>query len=68
MYDFVDDTVNPIRGACPHKCKYCYVNSLKKRFPVIRNKYSGKIELDNRVMRKKLKTGNLFLINKINNA
>lgn len=26
MYPFVTHTWNPIRGQCPHKCGYCYMN------------------------------------------
>jgi len=26
MYGFVTHTWNPIRGICPHKCSYCYMN------------------------------------------
>lgn len=25
MFPWVDETVNPIRGQCPHQCSYCYV-------------------------------------------
>jgi len=25
MYDWITKTWNPIRGACPHQCSYCYV-------------------------------------------
>lgn len=62
MYEFVYDTKNPICGACPHKCKYCYVENRKKRFPVIREKYSGKIRLDEKVLNKKLVSGKFYFI------
>ena len=44
MYEAVK-TWNPVAGACPHMCKYCWVQKLKKRFPALRKKYSGEIRL-----------------------
>ena len=35
------DTYNPLGGECQHKCRYCYVGTLKKMFPGVREKYSG---------------------------
>jgi hypothetical protein len=32
MYPFIDYTWNPIKGACPHNCSYCYVKRIYKRF------------------------------------
>jgi len=26
MYSFITDTWNPVKGACPYACHYCYVN------------------------------------------
>ncbi len=62
MYDFVNDTINPIGGACPHKCKYCYVNRMKRKFPVIKEKYSGEIRLDEKVLKKNLKRGLFYFV------
>ena len=44
MYSFIDYTWNPLAGQCPHRCSYC---STKKylRFPVISEKYSGKLRI-----------------------
>ncbi len=47
-------TANPLRGACPHACDYCYGGSLKKRLPEIKKKYRGPIELDEKDL--KIKT------------
>lgn len=30
MYGFVTHTWNPIRGKCPHNCKYCYMQNIWK--------------------------------------
>jgi len=46
MYDWIDECVNPLAGECQHKCVYCYMNSLKKRFPKIREKYTGESRID----------------------
>ena len=35
------DTWNPLGGLCLHKCCYCYVETLKKMFPGVKEKYSG---------------------------
>ena len=34
------DTWNPLGGVCLHKCRYCYVETLKKMFPGVKAKYS----------------------------
>ena len=62
MYDFVNDTINPVCGACSHKCKYCYVERMKKKFPVIKEKYSGEIRLDEKVLKKNLKSGLFYFM------
>lgn len=41
MYPFITKTHNPIGGECPHRCSYCYVNGLKKRFKSVNQRYSG---------------------------
>ena len=35
---------NPLGGKCMHDCSYCSTNSLK-RYPVIKEKYSGEVRL-----------------------
>lgn len=40
------DTCNPLAGECLHKCRYCYVETLKKMFPGVAAKYSGKARID----------------------
>lgn len=32
MYDFVTHTWNTVKGECPHKCGYCYMDAIRKRF------------------------------------
>lgn len=56
-------TINPLRGKCPHKCKYCYVPHMVQKFHSIETKYSGEIELDNSVLKKRIdgKGGTIFI-------
>lgn len=51
MYNWVQATWNAVGGECPHKCQYCYVTALKRKFPRMREKYSGEI----RIIEKELK-------------
>jgi DNA repair photolyase len=62
MYDFVNGkTWNPIGGECWHKCHYCYVSSLKDRFPAIKKKYSGDPYLDDKAF-KSLGKGHFYFV------
>lgn len=60
MYEGVV-TWNPLAGTCPHGCTYCSTNALK-RFPVIEDKYSGRIRLDYVVLNKNLGTGKTIFV------
>ena len=62
MYEFIKDTVNPLAGRCPHDCSYCYVKDLKKRFPAIREKYSGELRLCEKTMKKNLGNGKTLFV------
>lgn len=52
MYNFVTHTWNPIKGKCPHDCKYCYM----KRFPV------GELRLVEEELKTDLGKGNTIFI------
>lgn len=43
-------TGSPVAGYCEHECIYCYMNTLKKLFPGVRQKYTGDPRLDERMM------------------
>lgn len=46
MYQgWVDYTHSHLAGKCSHECSYCYVQSMAKRFPAIKERYSGEIRL-----------------------
>ena len=56
-------TINPLRGKCPHQCKYCYVPHMMKIFPNIERKYTGDIALDENVLKSRIKGngGTIFI-------
>lgn len=45
MYEWVTHVWNPIDGKCPHACPYCYVQDMAKRFPAVKQHYSGPLRL-----------------------
>lgn len=45
MYDQVSHVHTHLGGECPHECHYCYVQKMGKRFPAVKEKYSGLIHL-----------------------
>ena len=62
MYEFIGETWNPLNGQCPHNCPYCSTNKLKKRFPVMRELYSGEIRINERQLNRKLSViNNIFV-------
>jgi hypothetical protein len=63
MYSFIGkDTWNPLGGVCEHSCKYCFTNPLKERFPVLREKYSGELWLDEKAIKKNLGKGHFWFV------
>ena len=62
MYQrWITHTWNPLAGACLHNCSYCSTNRLK-RFPVINNKYSGEIRIDEKELFTNLGKGNFIFV------
>ena len=61
MYEDVI-TRNYLGGCCNHRCKYCWVNNLKKRFKKIKERYSGKLRLLESEFKKPLKKGKTYFI------
>lgn len=61
MYRWVSHTWNPIAGACPHQCEYCYVEDLKSK-PVLAEKYSGEPRLVPEELFTKLGSGNVIFV------
>lgn len=52
MYKFIDKTRNFLGGECEHECVYCYVNSMKNKFPNLKERYSGEIRLLDKELKK----------------
>ena len=51
MYEWVTHTHSHLLGKCPHGCHYCYVQAMAKRFPVMKERYSGELRLDPKSLR-----------------
>jgi DNA repair photolyase len=54
-------TWNPLGGECPHKCSYCSTNALK-RYPAIKEKYSGPLRLYFDVLKKVPKSDDMIFV------
>ena len=61
MYPWVTHTLTILNGACPHECRYCYVNDLK-RYPVLAEKYSGPPRLVESDFELNLGSGNTIFV------
>ena len=60
MYDWVTKTWNPLAGECMHKCPYCYMNGMRRRW---RNpKWLGVPRLDERAIRQRFKGGDVVFV------
>lgn len=57
MYDWIYKTLNPIRGACPHQCSYCYVKKSR-----VKKLYEGKPYLAENVFKQSLGKGRFWFI------
>jgi len=62
MYPWVDTKRNFIGGECPHRCGYCYVTRMKKRFPGVRNRYTGPLYLLERELSKNEGRGHMVFV------
>ena len=61
MYEWIDETWNPLAGQCPHNCLYCSTHKLM-RYPVIKQKYSGEPRIDTKALNKKLKKNKVIFV------
>jgi len=55
MYDWVTHTWNPIKGICPHRCRYCYMD-----VPKLRPK--EQLHLDEKCLNDNLGKGNTIFV------
>lgn len=58
MYDFITHTWNPIKGICYHKCSYCYMDKIYKRF----GKTPAPLRLDEKELHTNLGSGNFIFV------
>ena len=45
MYPWVTHTHSHLGGECLHRCSYCYVQAMARRFPEMKSKYSGPLRI-----------------------
>jgi DNA repair photolyase len=57
MYGFVTHTWNPIKGKCLHKCSYCYMDKMYKRY-----KWNETIRLDDKCLNDQLGKDNFIFV------
>lgn len=57
MYGFTDSTYNPIRGACSHRCSYCYMIPMRQRF-----KQDPTLRLEDKELKKSLGKGKYIFV------
>lgn len=62
MYEWVSHLKNYLSGQCPHMCNYCYVGDMKKRFPNVNKKYSGKPKLIKKELEENMGLGKTIFI------
>jgi DNA repair photolyase len=62
MYDFVTHTWNTVKGECPHKCSYCYMEGIRKRF----NKECKPPYFDESELKTNLGTGSYIFVGSSN--
>jgi len=64
MYDWVTHTHSHLGGVCPHKCSYCYVQAIEKRFG--KGKYAGELRLIDKELDVKYGSGRTIFIEHCN--
>lgn len=59
MFEFITETWNPVAGACPYECSYCWAKDLINRYKYA--KYQGPPRLDEKAMKKIPDKGFIFV-------
>ncbi len=63
MYSWVTHVgKNYVGGQCPHGCIYCYMKAMKKKYPVLKKIYSGKLYLIEKEFTENLGKGKTIFI------
>lgn len=64
MYDWITHTHSHLRGACPHACPYCYVQTIDHRFKSTH--HQGPVRLEARELKVNYGTGKTIFIEHTN--
>lgn len=64
MYDWCTHMHSHLRGECPHKCSYCYVQAMERRFNT--GRYSGPIHVDSAELAVNYGIGKVIFIEHLN--
>lgn len=63
MYQgWVTHTKSYLCGECEHRCSFCYVQAMAKRFPTLKARYTGPITLDEKELAEPLGSGRTIFI------
>lgn len=62
MYEWCTHTKSYLRGSCPHGCTYCYVAAMSRRYPALRARYRGPVELDEKELAEPLGSSRIIFI------
>lgn len=66
MYDWCRYTHTHLGGACSHECTYCYVSSMAKHYPVMKERYTGKLRIIDKELDVKYGSGKSIFIEHCN--
>ena len=66
MYSWISHTHTHLAGKCPHGCSYCAIQAMAKRFPAMKDKYSGPLRLIEDEFNVKYGTGKTIFIENCN--
>jgi DNA repair photolyase len=62
MYTFISHLKNYLSGECQFRCSYCYVGDMKKKFPNVNKKYSGKPMLIESELKENMGSGKTIFV------
>jgi len=60
MFEFVTSTWNPLGGACPHQCIYCWSRRLERRYGL--EKYQGRPRLIRKELNRRFRDGDFIFV------
>lgn len=66
MYSWTTHTHSHLGGRCEYECDYCYVQSMARRFPNMKQRYTGELRILPGSMDEDLGSGNVVFIDHMN--